>query len=83
MKRILSILVCVLGLNATAQERLTQYVNPFVGTDGYGNVYPGAQIPFGGIQISPDTDSDFYDAAVFSSYIIGFQFDSLKWNRYS
>ena len=38
-------------------------MNPFVGTDGYGNVYPGAQIPFGGIQISPDTDSRFYDAA--------------------
>lgn len=34
-------------------EKLTDYVNPFVGTDGYGNVYPGAQIPFGGIQISP------------------------------
>ena len=26
-------------------EKLTDYVNPFVGTDGYGNVYPGAQIP--------------------------------------
>ena len=57
-------LACVLVLNALAQERLTQYVNPFVGTDGYGNVYPGAQIPFGGIQISPDTDSDFYDAVI-------------------
>ena len=33
------------------------YVNPFVGTDGFGNVYPGAQLPFGGIQISPDTDT--------------------------
>ena len=48
------------------------YVNPFVGTDGYGNVYPGAQIPFGGIQISPDTDEHFYDCA--SGY---------KWNRNS
>lgn len=45
------------------EEKLITYVNPFVGTDGYGNVYPGAQIPFGGIQISPDTDQDFYDAA--------------------
>ena len=44
-------------------ERLIDYVNPFVGTDGYGNVYPGAQIPFGGIQISPDTDEHFYDCA--------------------
>jgi predicted alpha-1,2-mannosidase len=48
------------------------YVNPFVGTDGYGNVYPGAQIPFGGVQISPDTDEHFYDCA--SGY---------KWNRNS
>ncbi len=53
-------------------ERLIDYVNPFVGTDGYGNVYPGAQIPFGGIQISPDTDEHFYDCA--SGY---------KWNRQS
>ena len=44
-------------------EKLIDYVNPFVGTDGYGNVYPGAQIPFGGIQMSPDTDSKYYDAA--------------------
>ena len=82
MKRILSILVCVLGLNATAQERLTQYVNPFVGTDGYGNVYPGAQIPFGGIQISPDTDSDFYDAAAGYKYshptLLGFSLTHLS-----
>lgn len=45
------------------EENLIQYVNPFIGTSGFGNVYPGAQIPFGGIQISPDTDSDYYDAA--------------------
>jgi len=44
-------------------EHLIQYVNPFVGTSGFGNTYPGAQIPFGGIQISPDTDNDNYDAA--------------------
>lgn len=41
---------------------LNQYVDPFIGTSGYGNVYPGSQIPFGGIQLSPDTDMDFYDA---------------------
>ena len=52
------------ALTGMAQnEKLTDYVRPLVGTDGYGNVYPGAQIPFGGIQISPDTDSKYYDAA--------------------
>ncbi len=61
---------------------LTDYVNPFVGTDGYGNVYPGSQIPFGGIQISPDTDRDFYDAASGYKYshptLLGFSLTHLS-----
>ena len=64
MRSILTVTSSVLLLSSAANaEKLTEYVNPFVGTDGYGNVYPGAQIPFGGIQISPDTDAKFYDAA--------------------
>lgn len=47
----------------TVSDNLTQYVNPLIGTSGFGNVYPGAQVPFGGIQISPDTDFDDYDTA--------------------
>lgn len=55
----------ITNVNAKPQseKKLINYVMPFVGTDGFGNVYPGAQIPFGGIQISPDTDEHFYDAA--------------------
>ncbi len=34
--------------------KLTHFVNPFVGTDGPGNTYPGATIPFGMVQLSPD-----------------------------
>ncbi|WP_276520135.1 GH92 family glycosyl hydrolase [Aestuariivivens sediminis] len=37
-----------------AQEKLTTFVNPFVGTDGPGNTYPGATVPFGMVQLSPD-----------------------------
>ena len=64
MKKLL-LTTCTVALlcNALQAEDLTHYVKPLVGTDGYGNVYPGAQIPFGGIQISPDTDDRFYDAA--------------------
>ena len=56
MKKLLLFSAIVL-LSATSggRERLVEHVNPFVGTDGFGNVYPGAQVPFGGIQISPDT----------------------------
>ncbi|MDO4229054.1 MAG: GH92 family glycosyl hydrolase [Capnocytophaga sp.] len=35
-------------------KKLTDFVNPFIGTDGPGNTYPGATVPFGMIQLSPD-----------------------------
>lgn len=34
--------------------QLTDYVNPFIGTAGPGNTYPGATVPFGMVQLSPD-----------------------------
>ena len=33
---------------------LLPFVNPFVGTDGFGHTFPGAVYPFGMIQLSPD-----------------------------
>jgi len=33
-----------------------KYVNPFIGTGGEGHTYPGATVPFGMVQLSPDTD---------------------------
>ncbi len=53
-------LVCVSLLFNCEQSKdivsieLTHYVNPFIGTDGPGNTYPGATIPFGMVQLSPD-----------------------------
>ena len=38
----------------SVKEELTNYVNPFIGTDGTGNTYPGAMTPFGMVQLSPD-----------------------------
>ncbi|MFI1165467.1 GH92 family glycosyl hydrolase [Streptomyces sp. NPDC020801] len=41
---------------ATARDgRLTDLVNPFIGTENEGNTYPGAAVPFGMVQFSPDT----------------------------
>lgn len=37
-----------------SSEKLTDWVNPFIGTDGPGNTYPGATVPFGMVQLSPD-----------------------------
>ncbi|MGW2344923.1 GH92 family glycosyl hydrolase [Streptomyces sp. NPDC001661] len=35
--------------------QLTDLVNPFIGTENEGNTYPGAAVPFGMVQFSPDT----------------------------
>ncbi|RJK96110.1 GH92 family glycosyl hydrolase [Vallicoccus soli] len=40
---------------AAAPERLTGLVNPFIGTQDDGNTFPGASLPFGMVQLSPDT----------------------------
>ena len=42
-------------------EDYTQYVNPFIGTDFTGNTYPGAQVPFGMVQLSPDNGLPGWD----------------------
>ena len=31
-----------------------KYVDRFIETSGYGNTYPGATVPFGMLQVSPD-----------------------------
>ena len=56
-----SALVALLALGACTSKQpsqtfadYTQLVNPFIGTDFTGNTYPGAQAPFGMVQLSPD-----------------------------
>ena len=36
-------------------------VDPFIGTAGHGHTYPGATVPFGGVQLSPDTGDEGWD----------------------
>src|ERR1051325_7369931 len=36
----------------------TQYVDPMIGTGGHGHTFPGATVPFGMVQLSPDTKVD-------------------------
>lgn len=47
--------------SSTSDVDLTKYVNPFVGTDFTGNTYPGAQVPFGMVQLSPDNGLPGWD----------------------
>lgn len=39
----------------------TQYVNPFIGTASHGHTYPGAVLPFGMVQLSPDNGTEGWD----------------------
>ncbi len=41
--------------------QLTDYVNPFVGTAAHGHTFPGATVPFGMVQLSPDTHTEGWD----------------------
>jgi predicted alpha-1,2-mannosidase len=53
-----------MGLRAPSRasgEDLTQYVNVFVGTGGHGHTFPGATLPFGAVQLSPDTGVQDWD----------------------
>ncbi|MEE9407859.1 MAG: GH92 family glycosyl hydrolase [Polaribacter sp.] len=46
---------------AKKDKQLISYVNPFIGTGGHGHTYPGATMPFGMMQLSPDTRLDGWD----------------------
>jgi predicted alpha-1,2-mannosidase len=40
---------------------LVSYVDPFIGTADHGHVYPGATVPFGMVQLSPDNGTQGWD----------------------
>lgn len=68
LKRAGAGLLLFLAMEASAGS-FTKFVDPFIGTgavDGglSGNNYPGATVPFGMVQLSPDTNEapDWYDA---------------------
>ena len=42
-------------------EDLSSWVDPFIGTGGHGHVYPGATVPFGMVQVSPDNGRSGWD----------------------
>jgi predicted alpha-1,2-mannosidase len=48
-------------LNTAFAQRLISYVDPFIGTGGHGHTYPGATVPFGMVQLSPDNGTEGWD----------------------
>ncbi|HRC67009.1 MAG TPA: hypothetical protein PK976_03625, partial [Bacteroidales bacterium] len=42
-------------------EEPARWVDPFIGTAGHGHTYPGATLPFGMVQLSPQTRLEGWD----------------------
>ena len=86
MRKTLFIIFLLIFANLLAQENaqtdFTQFVNPFIGTKKMGHTFPGAVVPFGMVQLSPDTDTigywdeenNRYNKKVYE-YCAGYQYD--------
>ncbi|WGQ10141.1 GH92 family glycosyl hydrolase [Pedobacter gandavensis] len=61
MKKALLFCILLPALSAQAQKELVKYVKPIIGTQKMGHTYPGATVPFGSVQLSPDTDTLSYE----------------------
>lgn len=85
MKKNIFFLLFILVLIGCARHRtsgILDLVNPFIGTDGHGHTYPGASLPFGMVQLSPDTRKDSWDGCSGYHYsdstILGFSHTHLS-----
>lgn len=67
LRDMISVFILSLTMTACAPKAetddtdLTLMVNPMIGTDFTGNTYPGAQAPFGMVQLSPDNGLPGWD----------------------
>ncbi len=88
---ILLVIELLFAVSSFAQSRnagLTKFVNPFIGTGAAdqsslsGSNFPGATIPFGFVQLSPDTDDKPFNPASGYDYqhktIVGFSHTHLS-----
>lgn len=57
----ISVLLACSDNKDEVSKELCSYVDPFIGTGGHGHTYPGACLPFGMVQLSPDTRLDGWD----------------------
>lgn len=66
-KLIIACITLAIGMGCTSDsneknaDQLIQYVDPFIGTGGKGKTYPGASVPFGMVQLSPDNGRNGWD----------------------
>lgn len=83
MKKIIVLLFAALfAASCSNLNKPSEYVDPFIGTDGHGHTFPGATLPFGMVQLSPDTRIDSWDGCSGYHYsdstILGFSHTHLS-----
>lgn len=61
MKKSWCYFLFLLPFASFAQQDLFKYVRPIIGTEKMGHTYPGATVPFGAVQLSPETDTISYE----------------------
>lgn len=65
LKRLLYAALACMMCGACTSDKLSSpvdYIDPFIGTGFHGHTYPGATVPFGAVQLSPDTRAGNWDA---------------------
>lgn len=60
--KLLSIFI-VFSSAVVAQQNLIPFAKPIIGTEKMGHTFPGATVPFGAVQLSPDTDTLSYEVS--------------------
>ena len=84
MKKTSLLALCMIGMTACtlSQKSPIDYVDPFVGTGFHGHTYPGATVPQGAVQLSPDTRRGGWDGCSGYHYsdstILGFSHTHLS-----
>ena len=84
MKKNSLLALCLIGLSACSlsQKSPVDYVDPFIGTGFHGHTYPGATVPSGAVQLSPDTRRGGWDGCSGYHYsdstILGFSHTHLS-----
>ncbi|WP_242121595.1 GH92 family glycosyl hydrolase [Aestuariivivens sediminicola] len=80
--KILVLCMVFVSCSHKQDKKLTSFVNPFIGTGAHGHTFPGATVPFGMVQLSPDTRTGNWDACSGYHYsdtsIIGFSHTHLS-----
>lgn len=56
-----TLLLSFIGYSQKTAKKNFDYINPLIGTQRMGHTYPGAAVPFGSVQLSPETDTIAYE----------------------